>query len=92
MSESTCYLPHFDRPYGHARHHLGSTKDLPQRLGRHRAGSGARVVEVMTAAGIGFVLARTWPGGRDRERKLKDQGERSRVCLICKGSVLPPQP
>jgi predicted GIY-YIG superfamily endonuclease len=85
----TCYLLHFDRPYRHARHYLGSTTDLPRRLARHQAGTGARLIEVITAAGIGFVLVRTWPGGRDRERQLKKQGGRSRLCPICKGTTLP---
>jgi len=68
------YLLHFERPYRHARHYTGSTDDLTARLGAHRAGQGARLLAVIRAAGIGWDLARTWPGGRVRERQLKRQG------------------
>lgn len=78
---SVCYLIHFDAPYRHARHYLGITNDLAALLARHRA----RLVEMTTQAGIGFVPARTWPGGPARERQLKKQGGHSRHCPICKG-------
>ena len=80
---STVYLLHFERPYCHARHYTGSTDDLPARLGTHQAGQGARLLAVARAAGIGWVLARTWPGGRARERQLKRQGGASRRCPLC---------
>jgi hypothetical protein len=57
---------------------------LLNRLGEHAAGRGARLVEVITQAGISFRLARTWPGvTRARERQLKQQGGASRRCPIC---------
>jgi predicted GIY-YIG superfamily endonuclease len=77
------YLLHFQRPYKHARHYIGWTINLKARLARHRAGNGARLVEVITAAGIGFELARTWPGDRARERQIKSQGGASRCCPLC---------
>lgn len=79
------YLLHFDRPYKHARHYLGWTPDdqLDARLAAHDAGRGARLTEVVGAAGIGWELARTWPGGRARERQLKRQGGASRLCPLC---------
>lgn len=80
----TVYLLHFDRPYRHARHYLGWTTDLDARLAAHTTGRGARLLEVITAAGIGFTLARTWPGTRTRERQLKQQGGRSRCCPLCR--------
>jgi len=80
----TIYLLHFDRPYKHAKHYLGYTDDLESRLERHRAGNGARLVEVITQAGIGFVVARTWEGDKHLERKLKNRGSSVRFCLICK--------
>jgi hypothetical protein len=58
--------------------------DLDRRLPEHRNGRGARLLEVITQAGIGFRLARTWPGvTRARERQLKRQGGASRYCPIC---------
>jgi hypothetical protein len=57
---------------------------LLKRLGEHQQGRGARLVEVITQAGISFRLARTWPGvTRARERQLKAQGGASRRCPIC---------
>lgn len=79
----TVYLLHFDRPYEHARHYLGWTVDLPARLAEHAAGRGARLLTVVRAAGIGWALARTWPGDRHRERQLKRQGGASRRCPLC---------
>jgi predicted GIY-YIG superfamily endonuclease len=77
------YLLHFSEPYRHARHYLGSTDNLERRLAEHRGGTGARLMEVVSEAGISFTLARTWPGGRQRERQLKKQGGRSRLCPLC---------
>lgn len=79
------YLLHFDRPYKHARHYTGWTPDgnLDARLAAHKAGRGARLTQVVAQAGIGWTLARTWPGDRTRERQLKRQGGASRRCPIC---------
>lgn len=79
----TVYLPHFHQPYRHARHYQGWAHDLDTRLAAHTAGSGARLLHVITTAGIGFTLARTWPGTRTRERQLKRQGGASRRCPLC---------
>jgi predicted GIY-YIG superfamily endonuclease len=77
------YLLHFDRPYRHAAHYTGWTSNLDERLAAHAAGRGARLLAVITAAGIGFTLARTWPGPRSRERALKNQGGAARRCPLC---------
>jgi len=82
-SQGTVYLIHFDTPCRHARHYTGWALDLEQRLRQHRAGHGARLLEVI-AAGIDWTLARTWPGSRQRERQLKRQGGASRRCPICR--------
>lgn len=77
------YLLHFDRPYRHAGHYTGWTSNLADRLTQHTAGRGARLLAVITQAGIGFTLARTWTGTRRRERALKRQGGASRRCPLC---------
>jgi predicted GIY-YIG superfamily endonuclease len=79
----TVYLIHLDKPYKHARHHLGWTTDLNSRLDAHREGRGARLMEVVKAAGITWQLARTWPGSRDRERAIKNRHEAPRLCPDC---------
>jgi predicted GIY-YIG superfamily endonuclease len=78
------YLIHFAEPYRHARHYTGWTVDLDARLKLHRAGAGARLLEVVAQAGIGWAVARTWSGSRQRQRQLKRQGGASRRCLICR--------
>jgi predicted GIY-YIG superfamily endonuclease len=82
--EGLVYLIHFARPYRHARHYTGWTRDLDTRLALHKTGGGARLLQVITLAGIDWTLARTWPGGRARERQLKRQGGASRRCPLCR--------
>ena len=79
----TIYLLHFERPYRHARHYLGWTTNLPARLTARTTGHGARLIDVITTAGIGFTLARTWSGTRTRERQLKNHGGHARHCPLC---------
>lgn len=85
----TVYLLHFDKPYKHARHYIGWAKDLDERLAQHLTGHGARLLEVVTSAGITWTLARTWKGTRNRERQLKRQGGASRRCPMCGVHPLP---
>jgi hypothetical protein len=84
------YLLHFDRPIGdlgnprgYATHYTGWTLDLPARLQEHAAGRGARLMEVVGEAGIGWQLARVWSGTRARERSLKGSGGAARRCPVC---------
>jgi predicted GIY-YIG superfamily endonuclease len=82
-AQGVVYLLHFDRPYRHAAHYTGWTANLLQRLDAHADGRGARLLAVITDAGIGFTLARTWPGSRAKERALKRQGGAARRCPLC---------
>ena len=82
-SSGVVYLVHFTQPYRHARHYTGWTANLDSRLAEHQAGRGARLLQVITQAGIDWTLARTWQGTRKRER-LKRQGGASRRCPICR--------
>ena len=60
------------------------TRDLPARLEEHRRGQGARLMQAIRAAGIGFTLARTWEGTtREREDSLKHRGSARRFCPKC---------
>jgi hypothetical protein len=87
----TTYLLHFCDPqtgeparYKHAGHYIGWTQDLAARLDAHARGTGARLIEVITKAGLGFRLVRTWPGTtRDREDLLKHAGGGRRYCPEC---------
>ncbi|WP_395110731.1 hypothetical protein [Actinomadura sp. SCN-SB] len=46
-------------------------------------GTGARLLQVVRAAGIEWRLARVWPGDRYRERAIKRQGGASRCYPLC---------
>ena len=77
------YLLHFDQPYRHARHYTGWTDDLLDRLDRHARGHGARLMNVICQAGIGFVLVRVCEGTRATERAIKNSGGAVRYCPAC---------
>ena len=96
------YLLHFDRPMGDVANPRGFaeplpgwTHDLPARLVDHAAGRGARLMQVVGEAGIGWQLARIWTGTRTRERSLKRSGGAARRCPVCQLAALglqPPRP
>jgi predicted GIY-YIG superfamily endonuclease len=79
----TVYLLHFSEAYKHARHYVGFATDLQSRLEAHANGTGARLLEVITEAGISFELARTWKGSRKGERSLKNRKETPALCPLC---------
>jgi predicted GIY-YIG superfamily endonuclease len=83
LAPGTVYLIHFDTPYRHARHYIGWTHDLDARIQAHHRGHGARLIEVINDAGITWRVVRTWPGGRDRERAIKNRHEAPRLCPAC---------
>lgn len=82
--KSVVYLIHFEKPFKHARHYLGVTTDLNRRLSQHRNGGGARLMEVITQAGIRWEIARTWNGGHSMEKRLKGWKSGYKLCPICK--------
>jgi hypothetical protein len=59
------------------------TEDLLDRLDRHAAGHGARLVQVIWQAGIGFTLVRVSEGTRHTERAIKNAGGAVRYCPSC---------
>jgi hypothetical protein len=73
----------FHQPYRHARHYVGWTEDLLDRLDQHATGHGARLIEVITHAGIGFTLVRIREGTRRQERAIKNAGGAVRYCPAC---------
>jgi hypothetical protein len=88
----TCYLLHYDRPIADGRpaqHYLGWTRYLPARALAHLQGRGAKITQAAHQRGIGFVIARTWPGDRNFERRLKNRKEGPRLCPICRNRTQP---
>jgi predicted GIY-YIG superfamily endonuclease len=79
------YLIHFNRAYRHAKHYLGYSENLDKRITDHLCGMGARLMEVITGAGIEWKVARTWKGDRKLERKLKNRKHAPLLCPICSG-------
>jgi predicted GIY-YIG superfamily endonuclease len=86
----TVYLLHFSSPLGEpgnprgqAQHYIGSTSNLKQRMAEHSAGDGAAIMRACKERGIDFTLARTWPGGRQEERQLKNRHKARQLCPIC---------
>jgi hypothetical protein len=59
------------------------TLNLAERLAAHSHGSGSRLIEVISRAGIGSILARTTTGTRDKERAIKNAGGQVRYCPLC---------
>jgi predicted GIY-YIG superfamily endonuclease len=83
MKNGTIYLLHFSEAFKHAKHYIGFTTDLPGRLAEHASGAGARLLQVITEAGLSFELARTWQGTRKTERSLKNRKEAPALCPLC---------
>ena len=87
----TVYLIHFDRPYvaktgnkkKQAQHYIGWTPNLTARVATHAKGQGARLMEIVTAEGIGWRVVRTWEGDRKLERKLKSRHRPAVFCPCC---------
>jgi hypothetical protein len=81
------YLLHFERSYRNARHYIGFTRNLEQRLEEHRAGRGSPLVAAALADGIDFQLAAIWEGDRHDERRLhRQKNTRARLCPLCIGN------
>jgi hypothetical protein len=84
------YLLHLDRrlnPAHPCRHYLGWCDDLAARLRAHAAGRGARLTQVALERGIAWEVARTWPGDRAAERRLKRRKEAPALCPLCAGEA-----
>jgi len=89
-TRNVVYLIHFDTPYKHARHYLGSTTNLKGRLEQHARGNGARLMRVIIEAGITWRLARVWKfDGIWEARKFESHLKRHHknvartLCPIC---------
>lgn len=85
------YLVHFQTPFKHAKHYLGFTDvSLQQRFARHMSNAkkrrGSALMRAVMKARIRFKVVRTWPGDRDRERRMKVSGNSWR-CPICCGRM-----
>lgn len=79
------YLLHFNKKFHHAQHYIGFTDNLNDRIKRHEAGDGAKIIAAIIRNKITFFVARIWPDGdRKFERKLKRFKKAKRFCPACK--------
>lgn len=86
-SPGTVYLIHLEVPFRHASHYIGWTPgDVDERLAKHRAGAGSRMLAAVAAAGIGFDVVRTWAGDRLEEKRLKGMRMAPRLCPACRSN------
>jgi predicted GIY-YIG superfamily endonuclease len=79
------YLIHFDQPLKHARHYLGFVEsDLQQRIDKHKAGTGAKILRAANIAGINWNVVKVWEDGdRNFERSLKNKKKTRCICPVC---------
>lgn len=81
------YLIHFNRPFRHARHYLGYSRDtdtLHVRLSKHMGEScDVRLLQHVKAEGIRLMVVRVWEGDRKDEMRLKRTHAHTRICPIC---------
>ena len=82
--QGTVYLICFDQPFKHARHYMGWASDVHERIEQHAAGQGARLMEVVTDAGITWRVTITWQGSRFLERRLKNRKNAPGLCPRCR--------
>lgn len=85
------YLIHFAQPFKHAQHYIGWTNFgcLEQRMRHHRNGNGARLMHIVTKAGIEWTVVRTWENAtKSFERRLKRTRKASIYCPVCKQLAL----
>jgi hypothetical protein len=69
-----------------ARHYIGFVQDpmtLAERIGAHKAGTGAKFLAAANGYGIAWRLVSVRVGSRDDERKLKLVHNSIRYCPLC---------
>lgn len=79
------YLVHMARALNGARHYLGFSTNVPQRVKAHKAGRGSPLLGAATKRGISWKVVRTWRK-RDGyfEQELKRKNELKELCPLCK--------
>ncbi len=80
------YLVHSARAHRGAKHYLGFSTNIPERVKAHKAGRGAPLLGAMTERGIPWRVVRTWQR-RDGyfEQFLKRKFELKELCPVCSG-------
>src|SRR5215470_14858708 len=63
-------------------HYIGSSTDLYRRIQEHRAGHGARLMQVVHEKEIPWVIANVFVGGKKLERQIKNRHRTRDLCSI----------
>lgn len=80
------YLLHFDRPYRHARHFMGAVAGSPspsELLAIVERQNHIPILRAAIAAGVSFIVARTWDVDELRAACGYGHGGRARICPVC---------
>jgi predicted GIY-YIG superfamily endonuclease len=95
-ARGTVYLVHFSGLTSQNRqHYLGWSADLSRRFAQHASGRGAHETRKALAEGLKIMLAQTWSGTPDLERRIKQWSRRGAkgfagLCPYCaRGAKLP---
>jgi hypothetical protein len=90
MSRPQTYLLHFSEKIGNpsnrramAGHYVGTTDDLARRLRQHQLGVGSAITRAAVERGVVLFVARTWPGGRVVEKRIKGRKNAPKLCPAC---------
>ena len=83
------YLLHFNRPYRHARHYVGFTRDLERRVARHQIGHGSPLIRAAGHAGIKVKIVRVWHNVTTRFERRVHKMQKRFVCPSCAGDRKP---
>ncbi len=77
------YLVHLSRALNGARHYLGFSTNVAERMRRHKAGRGAPLLAEAAKRGIGFKVVRRWlkrDGYFEQELKRGGIGQHCPMC------------
>ncbi len=95
-ARGTVYLVHFSgRTSQNRQHYLGWSADVGRRFAQHTSGRGAHETRKALAEGLKVMLAQTWRGTPDLERRIKQWSRRGAkgfagLCPYCaRGAELP---
>jgi predicted GIY-YIG superfamily endonuclease len=69
--------------FGHAGHYVGWSQNTDSRVAHHADGTGANLTALISALGLVIVVARTVPGTKQDEYRIKSAGGQTRYCPLC---------
>ena len=83
------YILHFDKPFHHARHYIGSANNVAERVAKHTSNPDVKMLIAALQQGITFTVARTFRNnrvnGHTKEYRIKRSGGvgKQGLCPIC---------